>query len=403
MPGWDRFRINDNTAVLIANTPLAPNKKVDMLFKLDELDIDPEVSIGELEAAGADIVVGPFDDEPETFDPSVMPRVFMEDPGLPFPFKPMEMKLPSTPLNKLPSDFELDLDCKATGERKLTGEASLRSDSGTVASAFMPGMIGIMTMVVLSITEVGFRFKPHMIAIIFMLLILVPTVAFQANAQQSGMSGTTVSGLYVNSDAGLEIVFPQGWSGSEMPMDTFGYKIPIIPHVTGGSVQSNDKIEIKMHKSDETAGNPSVSGKALVLMPIGTSCVMNFDAEEEGLPLPFHLGSVLLLPAGDSTIKFEVECKPDAANCLAVFEHLWITVDGECTLDGMRVDGKAQDFLPITLLSRTEVDAIEKAGMSKVDLKELIELDIDCETEGVTVGELEGITVGDTDVAGPFD
>lgn len=49
-----------------------------------------------------------------------------------------------------------------------------------------------------------------------MLLLLIPAVAFQANAQMPGIGGTSVSGKYVNS--GLEISFPEGWTGTEMVM-----------------------------------------------------------------------------------------------------------------------------------------------------------------------------------------
>jgi hypothetical protein len=61
-----------------------------------------------------------------------------------------------------------------------------------------------------------------------MLLLLIPAVVFQTNAQMPGMGGTSVSGKYVNSDFGIEIVFPEGWTGSEIPMEMFGVKTVMV-------------------------------------------------------------------------------------------------------------------------------------------------------------------------------
>jgi hypothetical protein len=379
MPGWDRFRINDNTVALIANEPLAPNKKADMLFKLDELDIDPETDV---DVALAELVgdtvgvetdpVGPFDDELDTFNSSTMPRVIMEDPRLPFPFKPMELQLPPIPLNELPSDFELDLDCIPDPE-PITGEdTSIGELEG----------IGVTEGVTVGV-EV--EIEPEDLGID------APWIPV--------MDSTSVDWKYINSDAGLEIVFPEGWSGAEMPRQMFGDKIPLIPFVTIGSVQSNDKIELKMHKNKETAGNPAVSGKALVLVPIGTSCVMSFDAEEEGLPLPFHLGSVLSLPEGLSTIEIELDCTI-TGECEGVADvKLQGDAAGDCDGVAVGIDDIIDIELdpPVPIPPNTPVNILEEAGLKDVKFKEKIELEVDCELEG------EAVLVGDGDVAGPFD
>jgi hypothetical protein len=424
MPGWERFRINDNTVVLIADTPLAPNKKADMLFKFDELDIDPEtdvdVALPELvgDTVGVETdPVDPFDDELDTFNSSAMPRVIMEEPGFKLPWVPMQLELPHIQIDDLP-DLDLDLDC-ITGEEGSVGtaEAELRGD--TVGVGDTEGVILDIDIEVDTpdIKNVG----------LFIDAVNIDGLLLTDPRLGAKLPADTFPIEFRDLDTELE-----GEVELEGEADIDDSFIDFIPFLTQGSAKFNDKAEIKM-QSDGVRAGTTVSGHALVLVPMGTSCVMSFDAEEEGLPsipLPFHLGSVLSLPEGKFAIEVDVEPETDTdvapsdpepavgvaevtlqgdtvGVTVGVTEGVTEGVTVECEIDEIFVDGKALGINPIPLPPNKPVNILEEAGISDIEIDGDLTLTGECtgeataeaklQADGVTEGVTEGVAI-DVDI-----
>ncbi len=67
-------------------------------------------------------------------------------------------------------------------------------------------------------------------AIALMSILIIPALAVQVSAQQQ--SSNKISGKYVNSAWGTEIVFPAGWTGVETSNSNTGFSVSVVNNAT---------------------------------------------------------------------------------------------------------------------------------------------------------------------------
>jgi hypothetical protein len=385
MPGYDRYRISDNTVMLVADSPLAPNRSTPMLFVPEDLDTTLEgVAEPVLQGDTVGDVCGPFDGDDST---ATLPSIMMGDPRLAFAqsliggqvpiLSTLVLDLPQIPLVDLPDEFELEIDCLT-----LTGEAEaeprLQGDADADGVAVSIDDLDVN----LSVDEV----KVDGVSI---------------SDPNSGLP-LPVHLLPIELEVDTELEGDPELQGDADVDDSF---IEFIPSILGGSVGFNDKIEIKMHY-DGDPKDATISPRAVISAPLGTSCFMNIESvqEDEGLPLPFTFDSALELPVGDFTISIELLCEGD---CSLIFDDLFITVEGatsvipDCLINDIVIDGVSLDIPPISLPPNTPVD------IADVDLSDTISdtltLTGECSAEGEarlrgdgdTAGDTVGVTVGE--------
>jgi hypothetical protein len=383
MPGYERYRISDNTVMLVADSPLAPNRSTQMLFVPEDLDTTME---GEPVLQGDADVCGPFDGDDSV---AALPSIMMRDPRLSFAqsliggqvpiLSTLVLDLPQIPLADLPDEFEAEVDCETSPSdpEPMTGESV-----GELEGITDGVTVGVTEGVTVDIDSVEIDDVP-------------------INSADFGLPlPANLFPIELEVDTELE---------GELEGDIDDSFIEFIPMITGGSVGFNDKIEIKMHY-DGDPGDATISPRAVISAPLGTSCFMNIKSvqEDAGLPLPFTFDSALELPAGESTIRIEPQCETDV--CYMTFDDLFMQIETsttssvipDCLISDIAIDGVSLDIPQIPLPPRGKVDALEGTGSVTMEDSTLLVLELVCESppqsiEGEVQLRADGDTVGVTD------
>jgi hypothetical protein len=391
MPGYDRFRISDNTIMLVADQPLAPNRSTEMLFVPDDLDLDiipdPEPAVGIPRLQGIGVTVGvECDPDIDVLDgddsTASLPSIMMGDPRLSFAqsliggqvpiLSTLVLDLPQIPLADLPDEFEVEVDCETDSSpsdpEPGVAEARLQGDGVTVG-------VGVTEGVTVGIDEL----------------------------EVDGMSiDSADSGLPLPADLfPIQIDPIDAELEGELQGDIDDSFIEFIPAITRGSIGFNDKIEIKMHYDGEP-GDATISPRAIVTAPLGTSCTMSIESPQanEGLTLPFTFDSTLELPAGESTITIEPQCETDG--CSIIIDNLFMTIETpttgsiipECLINDIVIDGVSLDIPPIPLPPNKKVD-VSEAGTREVEIDGSLSLEMECSAEAPGEARIRGDAVGD--------
>jgi hypothetical protein len=188
--------------------------------------------------------------------------------------------------------------------------------------------------------------------------------------------------------------------------------IEFIPMITGGSVGFDDKIEIKMHY-DGDPKDATISPRAIISAPLGTSCTMSIEPVQvdEGLPFPFIFDSALELPAGENTIRIVLGCENEG-DCNLVLNEFFITIEEptynsvipDCLINDVVIDGVSLDIPGVPIPPNTRTNTLE--GTESVTIEDSLTLELDCEVTNADVPwyvkgelpELQGDTDTDVDV-----
>jgi hypothetical protein len=282
------------------------------------------------------------------------------------------LDLPQIQLADLPDEFEVEIDCEPlTGEMTGESEGRLRGDTDGVTEGVTVGIDDL---------DVDFS---------------VDEVKVDGVSIDSADSGLPLpSNLFpIELEVDTELEGEAELQGDTDIDDSF---IEFIPMITGGSVGFNDKIEIKMHY-DGDPKDATISPRAIISAPSGTSCNMSIESPQadEGLPLPFTFDSVFELPAGDFTITIEPQCEGD---CSLTFDDLFITIEGttsvipDCLINDVIIDGVSSGLPPAPFQTNFELDFDDT-------LTDTLTITGECTGEATSEGQLrgDGVTEGVTD------